>query len=75
MIPSPVVSFAQLNDALSRLTALLVMIDANPEINGGPAAQKYIAQAVQSHAELVQSENVIDRIGAFLVTLEREPQS
>lgn len=64
---SPFMAFASLTDALSRLTALLVMIDDNPEINGVLAADKYITQAVTAHATLVSAGGVIDEIGAFLI--------
>lgn len=69
MTPNPFMNFAALTDALSRLTALLVMVESDPEIDPARAAELYISQAVDAHAALVRAEGVIDQIGAFLLTL------
>lgn len=67
MTQSPFMAFAALNEALTRLTALLVMIADHPEIDGALVAEKYIAAAVEAHAALVRDGDVIEQIGAFLM--------
>ena len=69
MTQSPFMAFAALNEALTRLTALLVMIADHPEIDGALVAEKYIAAAVEAHAALVRDGDVIEQIGAFLLTI------
>lgn len=69
MTPNPFMAFAALTDALSRLTALLVLVENDPEIDPARAAELYLSQAVNAHAALVRAEGVIDQIGAFLLTL------
>ena len=69
MTQSPFMAFAALNEALTRLTALLARIADHPAIDGAQAAEKYIAAAVEAHPALVRDGDIIEQIGAFLMTI------